>query len=454
MRYRPMPPTVFAAARKRLYKSLPPGSLVILHANDVYPTNADGTLGFVQSSDLYYLSGVDQEETILMLFPDAPDPSMREMIFLRETSETITVWEGERLTKDQASAASGVAAGSIHWLDQFDRFFRMAMCQAKQVFLNTNESLRATVEVETRERRFITRCQQEFPLHRYERLAPLMHELRIIKAPAEVTALKEAIAVTESAFRRILGFVKPGVMEYEVEAEMIHEFIRHGAQGHAFSPIVGSGKNACVLHYIINNARCHDGDLLLLDFGAKLGNYHADLTRTIPVNGRYTPRQRDVYNAVLRTHKHARKLLKPGVQIKTYQEEVGAFVEEELIKLKLLNRADVKTARDRDPSRPAYKKYFMHGTSHHLGLDVHDVGNMWQKLSPGMVLTVEPGIYIREEGIGVRIENDVVITARGNTDLMPTMPIEVEEIEELMAGGSGSAAGSRKAKKKAGAKGG
>nr|WP_256199665.1 aminopeptidase P N-terminal domain-containing protein [Verrucomicrobium spinosum] len=232
---------------------------------------------------------MDQEETILMLFPDAPDPSMREMIFLRETSEMIAVWEGERLTKDQASAASGVAAGSIHWLDQFDRFFRMAMCQARQVFLNTNESLRATVEVETRERRFITRCQQEFPLHRYERLAPLLHELRIIKAPAEVTALKEAIAVTESAFRRILGFVKPGVMEYEVEAEMIHEFIRQGAQGHAFSPIVGSGKNACVLHYITNNARCNDGDLLLLDFGAKLGNYHADLTRTIPVNAGTPP---------------------------------------------------------------------------------------------------------------------------------------------------------------------
>lgn len=450
MRHRPLPATVFTAARRRLGKLLPPGALAILNANDVCPTNADGTMGFAQNSDLFYLSGVDQEETILVLFPHAPDPAMREMLFLRETSEQIAIWEGERLTKEQAAAVSGLPVASIHWLDQFDRFFRMLMCQAGPVFLNTNEALRATVEVESRDRRFISRCRHEFPLHRYERLAPLMHELRVVKAPAEVTAIKEAIAITEAAFRRLLGFVKPGVMEYEVEAEIIHEFIRRGGQGHAFPPIIGSGANACVLHYVTNNARCQDGDLLLLDFGARLGNYHADLTRTIPVNGRYTPRQRDVYNAVLRTHRHACKLLKPGVLIKTYQEQVGAFMEEELIRLKLLTRAEVKAARARHPDRPAYKKYFMHGTSHHLGLDVHDVGNVWRKLVPGMVLTVEPGLYIREEGIGVRIENDVVITARGNTDMMPTMPIEVDEIEELMAGGSGSG----KMKKKTGAKGG
>ncbi|HSJ04360.1 MAG TPA: aminopeptidase P family protein [Verrucomicrobium sp.] len=432
MRYRPLPAAVFAAARKRLARLLPPGAVAILHANDVYPTNADGTMGFVQNSDLFYLSGVDQEETILVLFPDAPDEKMREMLFLRETSETIAVWEGDRLTKAQATERSGVPASSIHWDDQFERYFRTAMCQARQVFLNSNEALRARVEVETRERRFVARCQREFPLHRYERLAPFMHELRVVKAPGEIDAIKQAIDITDGAFRRVLDFVKPGVMEYEVEAEIIHEFIRRGAQGHAYTPIIASGKNACVLHYIQNEAPCGNGDLLLMDFGARHGNYNADLTRTIPVNGRYTPRQRAVYDAVLRVHRHARKLLKPGVLIGEYQQQVGDVVEQELVKLKLLTKSEAKAARVKNPDSPAYKKYFMHGTSHLLGLDVHDVGDTTRKIKAGMVFTIEPGIYIREEGIGVRIENNVVITAKGNNDLMANIPIEAEEIEAMM----------------------
>lgn len=421
----------FKAARARLTKKLPPKSLVILHANDVFPTNADGTLPFFQNSDLYYLSGINQEETILIMFPDAADPKMRELLFLRETNEMIAIWEGDRLTKEQASQLSGIPLSSIHWLDQFDRVLHALMGMANQVFLLTNEHARAVVEVDTRNMRFIRRCQREYPLHRYERLAPLLQDLRIIKAPAEIATIKQAITVTDSAFRRVLSFVQPGVTENEVEAEIIHEFVRRGSQGHAFSPIIASGKNACVLHYTQNRAVCQDGDLLLLDFGARFGCYHADLTRTIPVSGRYTKRQRDVYNAVLRVHKGARKLLKPGVLLKTYQEQVGLLMQEELIKLKLLDAAAVKK---QDKERPLYRKYFMHGTSHHLGLDVHDVGDTGRRLAPGMVLTVEPGIYIREENIGIRIENDVVITRTGNTDLMPKIPIEANDVEALMQG--------------------
>lgn len=421
------PPSVFH--RRNLVKKLAANSLVVLHANDVYPTNADGTLPFVQNSDLLYLSGIDQEETILILCPDAPDARFRETLFLRETSEEIAIWEGERLTKEEASRVSGIPVESIHWLDQFERIFHMLATQVDQFYLHTNEHLRAAVEVETRNARFIRRCQQEYPLHRYARLAPLLQDLRVIKSAAELEVIQRAIEVTASAFRRVLGFVKPGVMEYEVAAEIIHEFTRLGAQGHAFHPIIASGKNACVLHYIQNNKRCGDGDLLLLDFGARVGGYHADLTRTIPVNGRFTKRQREVYEAVLRVQRAARKLLKPGVLLRDYQEQVGRHMEEELIKLKLLNRAEVKK---QSKDRPLYRRYFMHGTSHHLGLDVHDVGDPWQKVAPGMVFTIEPGIYIREEGIGIRLENDVVITKTGNRDLMANIPIEADEIEDLM----------------------
>lgn len=432
MRYTPLPASLFIAARKRLRKKLPPGSVVILNANDIYPTNADGTMNFCQSSDLYYLSGVDQEETILVLFPDAPDEKQREMLFVRETNEHIAVWEGEKLTKEHAAQRSGIPQSSIHWLDKFDSFFRLIMCRAQHVFLNTNEHVRAAVEVETRDARFIARCRREFPLHEYHRLAPLMQDLRVIKTSEEVGVIKEAIDVTEAAFRRVLGFVKPGVMEFEIEAEMIHEFTRRRAS-HAFLPIIGSGKNACVLHYNTNHCVCQAGELLLLDFGARYGNYNADLTRTVPVNGKFTKRQREVYDAVLRVQRAARKLLKPGVVLKTYQDKVGELMQEELVKLKLLTRQAIKEANDKDPDKPAYKRYFPHGTSHHLGLDVHDVGDTWRKVEPGMVFTIEPGIYIKEEGMGIRLENDVLITRDGNVDLMKDIPVEAEEIEALMA---------------------
>lgn len=433
MRYSPLPAPLFTAARRRLRKKLLPGSVVILHANDIYPTSADGTMDFRQSSDLFYLSGVDQEETILVLFPDAPDEKQRELLFLRETNEHIAVWEGEKLSKEQAAKRTGIPLSSIHWLDKFDSFFRAIMCRATHVYLNTNEHVRASVDVETRDRRFISRCQREFPLHHYERLAPLLQDLRVTKTSDEVDLIKEAISITDAAFQRLLGFVKPGVMEFEIEAEMIHEFTRRRAT-HAFQPIIGSGKNACVLHYNTNHCRCQSGDLVLLDFGARYANYNADLTRTIPVNGKFTKRQRETYDAVLRVQRAAKKLLKPGALIKPYQDQVGLLMQEELLKLKLLTKQQIKDADEKDPDRPAYKKYFPHGTSHHLGLDVHDVGDTWRKVEPGMVFTIEPGLYIKEEGLGIRLENDVLITKSGNVDLMKDIPIEAEEIEAAMAG--------------------
>jgi len=427
MRYQPLPSELYVTNRQRLNALLPPRSLVILHANDVLPTNADGSLGFVQNSDLFYLSGIDQEETILVLFPDATDPKQREMLFVRETNETIAVWEGEKLSKERASAHSGITR--VHWLQDFETQFRAVMCQADQVFLNSNEHMRATIPTETREHRFTLRCQGEYPLHDYRRLAPLMHDLRCIKQAAELVSLNEAIRITSDGFNRLLKFVKPGVHEFEIEAELAHEFTRQRARGFAYTPIIGSGANACVLHYITNHCECLDGEMLLLDIAANYGNYNADLTRTIPVNGKFTPRQRQVYEAVLRVFKKCCEMLRPGVIIREYQEQVGLLMTEELIGLGLLKREDVEK---QDPEKPLYKKYFPHGTSHHLGIDVHDVGHTWKPIRPGMVFTVEPGIYIREEGIGIRLENDILIGEHRNTDLMAHIPIEVDEIEALM----------------------
>jgi Xaa-Pro aminopeptidase len=428
MRYTPLPAELFVINRRRLNELLPPRSLVILHANDILPTNADGTLGFVQNSDLYYLSGVDQEETILMLFPDAPDPKHRALLFLRETNEHIAIWEGERLTKEEATKRSGIER--VHWLVEFESLFRQLMMQADHVYLNANEHPRATTPVESRESRFTQRCLREYPLHDYRRLAPLMHDLRVIKQPQELEALREAIRITEDGFNRVLKFVKPGVQEFEIEAELAHEFIRQRARGFAYTPIIASGANACVLHYITNNHVCQDGDLLLLDIAANYANYNADLTRTIPVNGRFTARQRQVYDAVLRVHRQAAQMLRPGVIIREYQEEVGKLMSEELIGLGLLDKAEVAKE---DPEKPLYKKYFMHGTSHHLGIDVHDVGHTWKPIQAGMVFTVEPGIYIRDENIGVRIENNYLVTDDSTVDLMPTIAIEAADIEAAMA---------------------
>ncbi len=428
MRYPPLPADLFTSNRQRLKAMLPPRSLVILHANDVMPANADGTLGFVQNSDLYHLSGVDQEETILMLCPDAPDPKQREMIFVRETNEQVALWEGEKLTQEQAAERSGIQR--VSWLQDFETAFRQLMCYADQVFLNSNEHPRATSPVETRETRFTRRVRREYPLHDLRRLAPLMHRLRSEKHPAEIAALREAARITGDGFRRVCRFVKPGAHEFEVEAELAHEFLRQRARGFAYTPIIAAGANACVLHYITNHQECKDGDLLLLDVAANFANYNADLTRTIPVNGRFTPRQRQVYDAVLRVFRAACSMLRPGVILREYQDEVGRLMTTELLGLGLLDRDAVEK---QDPDKPLFKKYFPHGTSHHLGVDVHDVGATWEPLRAGMVLTVEPGIYIREEGLGIRLENDILIGETENTDLMADIPIEAEEIESLMA---------------------
>jgi Xaa-Pro aminopeptidase len=429
MRYQKIDRQLFINNRSKLKKELKPNSVVAVNANDIMPTNADGTMRFRQNSDLFYLTGVDQEESVLVLCPDFPDEKYREVLFLRETNETIALWEGHKLTKEEAREATGVQ--TILWTTEFNRIFNtmMVMGNVEHVYLNTNDHYRADVTVDSRDQRFIKWCQEKYPLHRYERLAPIMHRLRSVKSKEEIELMQKACDITAKAFRRVLKFVKPGVKEYEIEAEYAHEFLRNGSRGFAYEPIIASGANSCVLHYIVNDKVCNDGDLLLLDVGAEYANYNADLTRTIPVSGRFTQRQKDVYNAVLRIHKTAISMLRPGVKYYEYHKEIQKRTEAELIQLKLLDKAEVAK---QNPEKPLFMKYFAHGTSHMLGLDVHDVGNMYQSMVPGMVWTVEPGIYIREENMGVRIENNVVITDNGVMDLMKDIPREVEELEEIM----------------------
>ena len=404
-----------------------PKSLAILQANDIMPTNADGTMGFRQSSDLFYLSGVDQEETVLLIFPQHPDPKFREVLFVRETNEHIAVWEGEKLTKEQAREVSGIQ--TIHWTHQYETLMRQIVFEAERVYLNTNEHTRNESPVQTRDARFIREFRERYPMHTLERLPPLMHALRAIKQPQEIELIQTACNITKLGFERLLKFVKPGVMEYEIEAELLHEFVRNRSRGFAYTPIIASGANACVLHYIQNNQVCKDGDVILLDVAAEYANYASDLTRSIPINGRYTKRQRAVYDAVLRVFRYASSRLIVGNVWDEYHVEVGTFMEKELVDLGLITTEDIQK---QDPDLPAYKKYFPHGTSHFLGLDVHDVGNKYRRFEPGMVFTCEPGIYIPEEGLGIRLENDILITANGNHDLMGHIPIEAEEIEALM----------------------
>lgn len=429
MRYQKINQQLFVTNRENLLKEIKPNAVVVANANDVMPTNADGTMRFRQNSDLFYLTGVDQEETILVLCPGFPDEKYREVLFLRETNDQIALWEGHKLTRDEAREATGIK--TVLWLGEFNRIFHtmMVMGNVEHVYLNTNDHYRAEISVDSRDQRFIRWCQAKYPLHKYERLAPIMHRLRSVKSKAEITLMQKACDITESAFRRVLKFVKPGVKEYEIEAEYAHEFLRHGSRGFAYEPIIASGPNSCVLHYIVNDQACNDGDVLLLDVGAEYANYNADLTRTIPVNGRFSRRQREVYDAVLRIQHAAMKMLKPGVMYYDYHKEIQKLTESELINLKLIDLEDV---RKQHPDKPLFMKYFAHGTSHMLGLDVHDVGNMYHKMVPGMVWTVEPGIYIREENLGVRIENNVVITETGIVDLMRNIPVEAEEIEDIM----------------------
>ncbi len=427
MRYELIDSKLFVENRARLKAMMLPNSLAVLNANDVLPTNADGSLPLVPNSDLFYLTGVEQEESILLLFPDADDEKQRELLFLRETNEELAIWEGHKLTKDEARKVTGIK--HVHWLHEFPRLFHRLMCEAEHVYLNTNEHKRAVVEVETRESRFVADTLRRYPLHDYQRLARLMHQLRVKKSDAEVELIRKASQITGRGFERVLKLVQPGVNEKEVEAEFAHEFIRSGGK-FAYTPIIAAGANSNVLHYIANDQPCRKGDVLLLDVAASYANYNADMTRTIPVSGKFSRRQKQVYNAVLRVLRGASGGLRPGKRWKEWQKEAEQLVEKECVDLGLLKLSDIKK---QDPDRPAFKKYFMHGVGHPLGLDVHDLGLTTQPMEEGWVMTVEPAIYIREEGFGIRLENDVLIKEGGNIDLMADIPIEADDIEERMS---------------------
>jgi len=427
MKYLPIDQKLFIQNRKRFAKQLEKKSVAVFNSNDIMPTSADGSHGFIQQTDLFYLSGIDQEESTLVICPGAKEEKHREILFVKETNEKIALWEGHKYTKDEAIAVSGIK--SVYWNHQFEDVFKPLVFESESIYLNTNEHLRADLTVETRDARFIQWCREVFPLHQYRRLGPIMHDLRALKSKQEVALIKQACSITAQTFRRLLGFIKPGVWEYEIEAEIYHEFIRNRSRGPAFQTIIASGADSCTLHYVKNNKQCHDGDLVLIDFGAEYANYAADLTRTVPVNGKFGKRQKDVYNAVLNVQKAAIKLLRPGKTVDNFSREVGKVMEAELIRLKLLKSTEVKK---QSADQPLYKKHFPHGTSHHLGLDVHDYGNRYRKFEAGMVFTCEPGIYINDEGIGIRIENDILITKNGPVDLTEGIPREADEIEHLM----------------------
>ena len=428
MKYHQIDGELFIANRAKFIQHMTSNTLAVFNSNDIYPVSSDATMPFQQHRDIFYLSGVDQEESILVLFPTASNPAHREVLFLRETNETIAIWEGEKLTKAKALETSGIK--TVYWLNQFPTIFKQLMAEAQGIYLNTNEHLRANTEVETREDRFIKQVKIDYPAHRVYKSAPILHKTRSIKEAVELALMQTACDITEKGFRRVLDFVKPGVWEYEIEAEFAHEFLRNRSQGFAYTPIIASGKNACVLHYIENNQQCQAGDVILLDVGAEYANYSSDLTRCIPVNGRFTPRQKEVYNAVLHVKNEATKLLVPGTIMAEYHKQVGTLMEEQLVNLGLISLEDIK---NQDAAWPAYKKYFMHGTSHFLGLDTHDVGLWHEPIQANMVFTVEPGIYIPAEGLGIRLEDDVVVQANGAPhNLMRNIPIEAEAIEELM----------------------
>ncbi len=428
MKYTPINQKLYVENRKRFVAAMKPNAIAFFNSNDEMPRNGDQNFPFRQNSDLLWMSGIDQEQSILVICPNHPLPEYREALFLRKTNEHIAIWEGHKYTKEEARAASGIQY--VYWTDEFATMLPVMMHHSQTVYINLNENDRFVTEVPYREQRFADNLKNKYPNHQYERCGPLMASLRAVKHELETEALRTACDITDKAFRRVLGFVKPGVTEYEVEAEISHEFIRNRATGHAYTPIIASGASACVLHYTDNNKIMNDGEVALLDFGADYANYAADLTRSIPVNGKFTKRQRDVYEAVLRVMKAATKMLVVGNVIPKYHEEVGKVMEEELIMLGLLDAAAVKR---QDPRQPLYKKYFMHGTSHFLGLDVHDIGNRYEPMKAGNVFTCEPGIYIPEEGLGIRIENDILITEKGPMDLMAKIPVEADEIEELMA---------------------
>ena len=428
MKYHPIDSTLFVKNRSNFMAQMKANSLAVFNSNDIYPISADSTMPFQQHRDIYYLSGVDQEESILVMFPDCPNKKHREILFLKETNDHIAIWEGEKLTKKRAFEVSGIK--TVYWLQDLNKVMAELMAQSDTVHINTNEHYRASIETETREDRFTKWLLNKYPAHKVEKSNPILQRLRSIKDPIELDLLQKACNITEKGMRRVLKFIKPGVAEYEIEAEFIHEFLRNRSKGFAYTPIIASGNNANVLHYIENNQICNDGDLILLDVGAEYANYSSDMTRTIPVNGRYSKRQKEVYNAVNNVKINATNMLIPGTIWADYHKEVGKLMTSELLGLGLLDKADVQ---NEDPNWPAYKKYFMHGTSHHMGLDTHDYGLLWEPMKTNMVFTVEPGIYIPEEGFGIRLEDDVVIQEKGAPlNLMKNIPIAIEEIEDIM----------------------
>lgn len=427
LRYAPLSAENYVRNRKAFTDALQPGAMALFNSNDIFPTSADGTLPFRQDSNMLHLCGVDQEDTVLLLFPDAHNPADREILFVTETNEEIAVWEGAKLTKEEATAQTGVA--QVQWLSMMERTIQRLVTECTCCYLHQNEHTRAKVLVETREARFNKWFTATYPHVRIERSAPILHRTRAVKSEEEIGRMRHACGITRDGFNRILGFVKPGVMEYEVEAEYLHEFVRKGSRGFAYTPIVASGANACVLHYIENSAECRAGDVLLMDVGAEYGNYASDMTRCVPVSGRFTDRQRKVYDAVLSVMRDAMKLLRPGVSLHEYHRQVGDLMTAQLLGLGLIDRHDVEK---QNPAWPAYKKYFMHGTSHFIGLDVHDVGLWHEPIAEGHIFTVEPGIYIREENLGIRLENDIVVRRDGFDDLMGDIPVDAEAIEEAM----------------------
>jgi len=428
MRYAQLPSALFIKNRQNFTEKMEPNSIAIFTSNDVMPNNADDRMGFSQNNDLFYLSGVDQEESILVLYPDAALPGNREILFVKETSELIKIWEGDKLTQEKAFEVSGVK--NVKWLQDFDLTLQYMAFEADTFYLGHNEHKKSlTTEMLTRQDRMIAMCKEKYPLHNYRRAAKITRELRQIKSDEEIVLIQKAANISVDSLKRVLKSVSPGMMEYELEAELTYELIRKGAKRNAFMPIVASGANACSLHYNTNDAVCNDGDMILMDFGVCYANYNSDTTRCFPVNGKFSKRQKEVYNAVLYCLKEGAKLLKPGVVSAEYEKQMASLVEQQLINLGVLDADKVK---NQDPENPLYKKYFMHGTAHFIGLDVHDVGLYTRPFEAGMVLTCEPGIYIAEEGIGCRLENDYLITENGNFNLTADLPIEIDEIEMLM----------------------
>ena len=428
MKYESIDSKLFIKNRVNFSKEMKKNSIAFFNSNDIYPVSADSTLPFEQHRDIFYLSGIDQEESILVLCPDNSNPDLREILFLKETNDHIAVWEGPKINKSQALNISGIK--TVFWLNDLEKVIDSLISSCENIYINKNEHYRAKIETETREARFNSWLENKYSNKNKERSNPILQRLRSLKDPIEINLIQQACDITNKGFRRILGFVKPGIWEYEIEAEFIHEFLINRSKKFAYTPIIASGNNANILHYIENNMQCRDGDLILLDVGAEYANYSSDMTRTIPVNGRFNKRQKAVYNAVLRVKNEATKLLVPGTDWAEYHIEVGKLMTSELLDLKLLNKVDIQ---NQTKEKPAYKKYFMHGTSHHMGLDTHDYGLLEEPMQENMVFTVEPGIYLPKEGFGIRLEDDVVIQKTGDPiNLMKKIPIEIDEIESLM----------------------